>query len=105
MAFFAVPYVIHFDDTMAYGSHHFVSNFKFQCAGREHLLFSRHLYDKPDFQRAFEKVALLTYEAYSRNLAPANLGDRLLVLTSFEEKSEIGFRFCFRVVKSDGTPI
>ncbi len=105
MAFFAVPYVIHFDDTMAYGSHHFVANFKFQCAGREHLLFGRRLYDRPEFKRAFDQVALLTHEAYSRNLAPAMLGDRLLVLTTFEEWSEVGFRFCFRVLRSDGTPI
>ncbi|WP_254627359.1 type I polyketide synthase [Myxococcus sp. CA040A] len=105
MGYFAVPYVIHFDDTMAYGSHHFLTNFKFQCAGREHLLFSPHFFEVPEFRRDFDRVLLLTYEGYSRNLAPANLGDRLVVLTSFEERGEVSVRFCFRTLKQDGTPV
>ncbi|RKH63695.1 type I polyketide synthase [Corallococcus llansteffanensis] len=105
MEFFAVPYDIHFDDTMAYGSHHFLTNFKFQCAGREHLLFSPHAFEVPEFRRDFDRVLLLTYEGYSRNLAPANLGDRLVVLTTLEERGEVSLRFCFRTLKSDGTPV
>ncbi|RKH14551.1 SDR family NAD(P)-dependent oxidoreductase [Corallococcus sp. CA053C] len=105
MEFFAVPYDIHFDDTMAYGSHHFLTNFKFQCAGREHLLFSPHAFEVPEFRRDFDQVLLLTYEGYSRNLAPANLGDRLVVLTTLEERGEVSLRFCFRTLKSDGTPV
>ncbi|MFP2957493.1 SDR family NAD(P)-dependent oxidoreductase [Myxococcus sp. 1LA] len=105
MGYFAVPYDIHFDDTMAYGSHHFLTNFKFQCAGREHLLFSPDVFDVPEFRRDFEQVLLLTYEGYSRNLAPANLGDRLVVLTTLEERGEVSLRFCFRTLKSDGTPV
>ncbi|GMU08967.1 SDR family NAD(P)-dependent oxidoreductase [Corallococcus caeni] len=105
MDFFAVPYDIHFDDTMAYGSHHFLTNFKFQCAGREHLLFSPHAFEVPEFRRDFDQVLLLTYEGYSRNLAPAALGDRLVVLTSLEERGEVSLRFCFRTLKSDGTPV
>ncbi|WP_164012858.1 type I polyketide synthase [Pyxidicoccus trucidator] len=105
MAFFAVPYDIHFDDTMAYGSHHFLTNFKFQCAGREHLLFSPHFFEVPELRRDFEQVLLLTYEGYSRNLAPANLGDRLVVLTSIEDWGEVSLRFCFRTLKGDGTPV
>ncbi|AKF82981.1 polyketide synthase [Myxococcus fulvus 124B02] len=105
MGYFAVPYVIHFDDTMAYGSHHFLTNFKFQCAGREHLLFSPHFFEVPEFRRDFDRVLLLTYEGYSRNLAPANLGDSLVVLTTFEERGEVGVRFCFRTLKRDGTPV
>ncbi|RKI10163.1 SDR family NAD(P)-dependent oxidoreductase, partial [Corallococcus praedator] len=105
MDFFAVPYDIHFDDTMAYGSHHFLTNFKFQCAGREHLLFSPHAFEVPEFRRDFDRVLLLTYEGYSRNLAPAALGDRLVVLTSLEERGEVSLRFCFRTLKSDGTPV
>ncbi|MFP2926047.1 SDR family NAD(P)-dependent oxidoreductase [Pyxidicoccus sp. 3LG] len=105
MGFFAVPYDIHFDDTMAYGSHHFLTNFKFQCAGREHLLFSRYFFEVPELRRDFEQVLLLTYEGYSRNLAPAALGDRLVVLTSVEERGEVSVRFCFRTLKSDGTPV
>ena len=105
MDFFAVPYDIHFDDTMAYGSHHFLTNFKFQCAGREHLLFSPHAFEEPDFRRDFDQVLLLTYEGYSRNLAPAALGDRLVVLTTLEARGEVSLRFCFRTLKSDGTPV
>ncbi|WP_375757629.1 SDR family NAD(P)-dependent oxidoreductase [Corallococcus exercitus] len=105
MDFFAVPYDIHFDDTMAYGSHHFLTNFKFQCAGREHLLFSPHAFEVPEFRRDFDQVLLLTYEGYSRNLAPASLGDRLVVLTSLEDRGEVSLRFCFRTLKSDGTPV
>ncbi|MCP3141863.1 type I polyketide synthase [Pyxidicoccus xibeiensis] len=105
MGFFAVPYDIHFDDTMAYGSHHFLTNFKFQCAGREHLLFSPYFFEVPELRRDFEQVLLLTYEGYSRNLAPAVLGDRLVVLTSVEERGEVSVRFCFRTLKSDGTPV
>ncbi len=105
MGFFAVPYDIHFDDTMAYGSHHFLTNFKFQCAGREHLLFSPAVFEAPEFRRDFDQVLLLTYEGYSRNLAPAFLGDRLVVLTSLEERGEVSLRFCFRTFKSDGTPV
>ncbi|WP_233585048.1 type I polyketide synthase [Corallococcus sp. CA054B] len=105
MDFFAVPYDIHFDDTMAYGSHHFLTNFKFQCAGREHLLFSPHAFEEPGFRRDFDQVLLLTYEGYSRNLAPALLGDRLIILTSLEERGEVSLRFCFRTLKSDGTPV
>ena len=105
MRFFAVPYDIHFDDTMAYGSHHFLTNFKFQCAGREHLLFGPHFFDVPELRHDFEQVLLLTYEGYSRNLAPAMLGDKLVVLTSVEERGEVSVRFCFRTLKSDGTPV
>jgi 3-oxoacyl-(acyl-carrier-protein) synthase/NAD(P)-dependent dehydrogenase (short-subunit alcohol dehydrogenase family)/acyl-CoA thioesterase FadM len=105
MGYFAVPYDIHFDDTMAYGSHHFLTNFKFQCAGREHLLFGPHFYEVPELRRDFEQVLLLTYEGYTRNLAPAVLGDRLVVLTTLEDWGEVSLRFCFRTLKSDGTPV
>lgn len=105
MGFFAVPYEVHFDDTMAYGSHHFLTNFKFQCAGREHLLFSSYFFEVPEFRKDFDDVLLLTHEAYSRNLAPAQLGDRLVVLTSIEARGEVSFRFCFRTLRGDGLPV
>lgn len=105
MAYFAVPYEIHFDDTMAYGSHHFLTNFKFQCAGREHLLFGEHLYRQPGFAEEFEQVLLLTQEGYTRNLTPTVLGDRLVVLLSVEERGQVGLRFCFRTLRSDGEPV
>ena len=105
MGFFAVPYEVHFDDTMAYGSHHFLTNFKFQCAGREHLLFSSYFFEVPEFRKDFDDVLLLTHEAYSRNLAPAQLGDRLVVLTSIEARGEVSFRFCFRTLRGDGMPV
>src|SRR5262249_34054476 len=37
--FYAITYPIRFEDTMAYGSHHFLTNFRFQCAVRESLFF------------------------------------------------------------------
>ena len=105
MSFFAVLYEIHFDDTMAYGSHHFMTNFRFQCAGREHLLFSDRMFREPAFRADFDRVILYTAEAYSRNLGPAYLGDRLAVLLSVEERTEVGLRFCFRTIREDGEPI
>jgi acyl-CoA thioesterase FadM len=105
MRFYVAPYEIHFDDTMAYGSHHFMTNFRFQCAAREGLLFSDALYRDPAFREDFDRVILYTAEAYSRNLGPANLGDRLVVLLSVEERTTIGLRFCFRVLNERGQPV
>ena len=38
--FYALPYRVLFHDTMAYGTQHFLTNFKLQCEARERLLFS-----------------------------------------------------------------
>ena len=39
MPFFAIQYRVLFHDTMAYGSHHYMTNFKFQNMARETVLF------------------------------------------------------------------
>jgi acyl transferase domain-containing protein/NAD(P)-dependent dehydrogenase (short-subunit alcohol dehydrogenase family)/acyl-CoA thioesterase FadM len=98
MSYFATPYTIHFDDTMAYGSHHFLTAFKFQCAAREALLFGQHVYDVVGVREALEQVHLLTVDAYTRNLQPAQLGERLAILLTIEEWGRGSVRFCYRVL-------
>lgn len=105
MAYFVTEYTIHFDDTMAYGSHHFLTSFKFQCASRESLLFGEHTFDIPGVRQALESVHLLTVDAYSRNLSSARLGDRLAILLSIEEWGQASARFCYRVLGQQGQAV
>ncbi|MEQ1508229.1 MAG: polyketide synthase, partial [Myxococcota bacterium] len=105
MTGFAVPYRIRFDDTMAYGTHHFLTGFKFQCAAREALLFGAVVDAVPGARAALDQVHLLTIDAYNRNLGSAGLGDRLAVLATVEDRGRTAVTFCFRVVRADGTPI
>ena len=84
-AFFATEYTIHFDDTMAYGSHHFLTGFKFQCAARETFMFGELLFDTPGVPEEYDQVLFFTSDAYSRNLKSKNLGDRVAILLSLEE--------------------
>lgn len=105
MSYFATPYTIHFDDTMAYGSHHFLSGFKFQCAARESLLYGDLIYDRQGVPEALDTIHLFTADAYSRNLNPAYLGDRLAILLTLEEWGLVSARFCYRVLGRDGQPI
>ena len=105
MSHFATPYTIHFDDTMAYGSHHFLTGFKFQCAARETLLYGDLIFDQPGVPEALEAIHLFTADAYSRNLSPTFLGDRVAILISFEEWGKVSTRFCYRVIGQSGQPI
>ena len=105
MAYYATPYTIHFDDTMAYGSHHFLTGFKFQCAARETLLYGDLIFDQPGVPEALEQIHLFTADAYSRNLSPTFLGDRVTVLITFEEWGKVSTRFCYRVIGQSGQPI
>ena len=105
MAFFATAYTIHFDDTMAYGSHHFLTAFKFQCAARESFLFGERIYDIDEVRAALDDIHLLTADAYARNLNPAQLGDRVAILLTLEEWGRASARFCYRVVDASGRPI
>ncbi len=105
MAFFATPYTIHFDDTMAYGSHHFMTAFKFQCASREALLYGELIFDRPGVKDALESVFLFTADAYSRNLSPAYLGDRVAIFISLEEWGRVSTRFCYRMLGEKAQPI
>ena len=105
MSYFATEYTIHFDDTMAYGSHHFLTAFKWQCASREAFLFGDRIFDMPGVKLALDQVHLLTVEAYARNLSPANLGDRLAILLSLEQWGQASARFCYRVVGQQGQAV
>ena len=105
MAFFANQYTIHFDDTMAYGSHHFLTAFKFQCDSRETYLFGDRIFDLPGVPECLDKVHLFTGEAYSRNLSPCILGDRVAILLTLEEWGKISARFCYRVISEQGLPV
>ena len=104
-AFFATEYTIHFDDTMAYGSHHFLTGFKFQCAARETFMFGEFLFDTPGVPEEYEKVLFFTSDAYSRNLKSKGLGDRVAILLSLEEWGLASARFCYRVIDADGDPV
>ena len=105
MSFFATEYTIHFDDTMAYGSHHFLTAFKFQCAVRETYLFGEHIFDLPGVPEALEGIHLFTSDAYSRNLNPLILGDRVAILQTLEDWGRASVRFCYRAISEKGTPI
>ena len=105
MAYFATPFRVLFHDTMAYGSHHFLTNFKFQCAAREEFLFGEVINGDPESKAAFDEIALLTQQAYSRNLAPVEVGETVGILMSYEDPTPSSLRFCFRVVRRDGTPV
>ena len=105
MSFFATEYTIHFDDTMAYGSHHFMTAFKFQCAVRETYLFGEHIFDLPGVPEALAGIHLFTSDAYSRNLNPLILGDRVAILQTLEDWGRASVRFCYRAISEKGVPI
>ena len=90
---------------MAYGSHHFLTSFKFQCASRESFLFGKRIFDVLGVREALDHVHLLTVDAYSRNLNPAKLGDRVAILLTLEEWGRSSARFCYRVIDAHGKPI
>jgi acyl transferase domain-containing protein len=104
--FYATSSRVFFHDTMAYGTQHFLANFKFQCEAREHLLFSRILASATvEERRTFDDIVFLTQEAYSRSLNGAQVGESVATLLSIEDPTAFSVRFCFRVVGQDGQPI
>ncbi len=105
MAYFATEYTIHFDDTMAYGSHHFLTAFKLQCAARESFLFGDRVFDVAGVREALQDVHLFTSDAYARNLNPARVGDRIAILLTLEAWGRASARFCFRALDESGRPI
>lgn len=90
---------------MAYGSHHFLTGFKFQCESREAFLFGPTIYDHPGVREALDGVHLLTSDAYSRNLSPLRIGDRAAILLTIEEWGKASARFCYRVISEQGKPV
>lgn len=101
MAFFALPYRVLFHDTMAYGSHHHATNIKFQNIARETLLFE----SGADWKAQLDPLVLLTRDAYSLNLAPVQVGEKVGILTTYEDPSRSTVRLCFRVVSESGQPV
>jgi acyl-CoA thioesterase FadM len=105
MAYFAMQYRILFHDTMAYGSQHHMTNLKLQNVARETLLFESRTDGREDWHQQLASIVMLTREAYSFNLAPVNLGEKVAILLTYEDPSRSTVRLCFRIVRSDGKAI
>jgi len=105
MAFFAMQYRMLFHDTMAYGSQHHMTNLKLQNMARETLLFESRTNGCEDWHQQLADIVLVTREAYSFNIAPVNLGEKVAILLTYEDPTRSTVRLCFRVVRSDGRPV
>jgi acyl transferase domain-containing protein/NAD(P)-dependent dehydrogenase (short-subunit alcohol dehydrogenase family) len=103
--FYAFPYRVLFHDTMAYGTQHFLTNFKLQCEAREHLLFWRLDLCSSEERRKFNDIVFLTLDAFSRNMSSVPVGGRVAILLSVEDATASSTRFCFRVVGEEGQPV
>jgi acyl-CoA thioesterase FadM len=104
MSFFAMQYQVLFHDTMAYGSHHYLVNLKFQNIARETILFESKLEGK-DWTDQLKDIVMFTREAYSLNLAPVGLGGKVAILLTYEDPSRSTVRLCFRVMNAQGQPV
>jgi acyl-CoA thioesterase FadM len=104
MSFFAMQYQILFHDTMAYGTHHYMVNLKFQNVARETILFESRIQGQ-DWTDQLGDIVMLTREAYSLNLAPVGLGGKVAILLTYEEPSRSTVRLCFRVMNAQGQPV
>jgi acyl-CoA thioesterase FadM len=100
-----MQYQILFHDTMAYGSHHHMTNFKFQNVARETILFESSVNGVRCFDEQAKDIVMLTREAYSRNLAPVWLGQKVGILLSYEDPTRSTVRLCFRVTDQTGQPV
>lgn len=97
-------YRVMFHDTMAYGSHHHVTNIKLQNIIRETLLFStRH--NNEGYEEQLSDAVALTREAHSFNLAPVNLAEKVAILMTLEEPTRSTVRLCFRIIHENGQPV
>jgi acyl-CoA thioesterase FadM len=105
MAFFAMQYRMLFHDTMAYGSHHYMTNLKLQNMARETLLFESRTNGCEDWHEQLAQIVMITREAYCFNMAPVNLGEKVAVLLTYEDPSRSTVRLCFRVVRADAKPV
>lgn len=104
MPYFALQYRVLFHDTMAYGTHHHMTNFKFQNLARETILFDSTV-NGVGWEDQIKDILMLTREAYSLNLAPVGLGQKVAILLSYEEPTRSTVRLCFRVMAADGQPV
>ena len=104
MPYFGMQYQVLFHDTMAYGSHHHMANFKFQNVARETILFETKV-GGSHWQEQLKDVLVLTREAYSLNLSPVGLGEKVAILLTYEDPSLCTVRLCFRVIDQRGEPV
>jgi acyl-CoA thioesterase FadM len=105
MAYFGMQYQILFHDTMAYGTNHHMSNFKFQNVARETILFETRVNGEQTWREQLKDVLVLTREAYSLNLAPVGLGEKVAILMTYEDPTLCTVRLCFRVIDQRGEPV
>jgi acyl-CoA thioesterase FadM len=105
MPYFAMQYQVLFHDTMAYGSHHHMANFKFQNTARETILFETKTEGQPGWQEQLKDILVLTREAYSLNLGPVGLGGKVGILLTYEDPTLCTVRLCFRVIDQRGEPV
>lgn len=105
MGYFGMQYQVLFHDTMAYGSQHYMSNFKFQNIARETVLFETKVNGQHAWQEQLKDVLVLTREAYSLNLAPVGLGQKVAILMTYEDPTLCTVRLCFRVMDHHGEPV
>lgn len=105
MPYFGMQYQILFHDTMAYGSHHHMTNFKFQNIARETILFETKVDGRKSWQEQLKDVLVITREAYSLNLAPVGLGEKVAILLTYEDPGLCTARLCFRVIDQRGEPV
>jgi Predicted thioesterase len=105
MPFFGMQYQILFHDTMAYGSHHHMVNFKFQNIARETSLFETQVEGQKSWQEQLKDIVVLTREAYSLNMSPVPLGEKVGILMSYEDPTLCTVRLCFRVIDQRGEPV
>ncbi len=105
MPFFAMQYQILFHDTMAYGSHHYMTNLKLQNIARETVLFESSVGGNESWIEQLKDIVMFTREAYSLNLGPVGLGQKVAVLLTYEEPSRSTVRLCFRLTNADGDPV
>jgi acyl-CoA thioesterase FadM len=105
MSFFAMQYQVLFHDTMAYGTHHYLVNLKFQNIARETILFESQVNGGGNWTDQLKDIVMFTREAYSLNLAPVGLGGKVAILLTYEEPSRSTVRLCFRVMNTQGQPV
>jgi len=105
MGYFGIQYQVLFHDTMAYGSHHYMANFKFQNIARETILFDTRMNGQSTWQEELKDVLVLTREAYSLNLGPVGLGEKVAILMTYEDPTLCTVRLCFRVMDQRGNPV
>ncbi|WP_437520578.1 SDR family NAD(P)-dependent oxidoreductase [Sorangium sp. So ce726] len=103
--FFVVPYCVKFEDSMAYGSHHYLTNFRFQCIARETLYFAEAADGTLPHEEDRAAIRLLTTEGYSRNLAPVRVGERVAIFMSLGAVTRSSAYGYFRTVRFDGEPV